>query len=234
VSDEKLRELERAFQESGSEEAELAWLRERARAGEKLDWESYSRLHELDVEAAAEYLEWRVETGDLSRDRLELAEQCRRWARAHPEDFVSDLAGQDLVAAVASAVQIVESSLADFEAELPGVTLPRLTLRCVQDWLDAPKETLRQKALESGEAAELEVTEATLYLGETSAALLAFGPAYCAFALMGPEALSNHPSGQFRVPGDALRCAIREATSVQGEEKALAAARLTAIQWLLR
>lgn len=73
MSDEKLRELERAFQGSGSEEAELAWLRERARAGEKLNWESYSRLHELDMEAAAGYLRSRVETGDLSRERLELA-----------------------------------------------------------------------------------------------------------------------------------------------------------------
>ena len=73
MSDENLRELERAFQERGSEEDELAWLRERARAGEKLDWESYSRLHELDVEAAAGYLRWRVETGDLSQERLDLA-----------------------------------------------------------------------------------------------------------------------------------------------------------------
>jgi hypothetical protein len=73
VSDEKLRELERVFQESGSEEAELAWLRELARAGEKLNWESYSRLHELDVEAAAGYLRWRVDSGDLSQERLELA-----------------------------------------------------------------------------------------------------------------------------------------------------------------
>ena len=43
MSDEKLRELERAFRESGSVEAEVVWLRERARAGEKLDWDSYSR-----------------------------------------------------------------------------------------------------------------------------------------------------------------------------------------------
>ncbi|MBL4849378.1 MAG: hypothetical protein JKY65_27945 [Planctomycetes bacterium] len=76
MSPEKLRELERAFQESGSEEAELAWLRERARAGEKLDWKSYSRLHELDVEAAAGYLRWRIETGDLSQERLALAASC--------------------------------------------------------------------------------------------------------------------------------------------------------------
>jgi len=76
VSDEKLRELERAFQESESEEAELAWLRERARAGEKLNWESYSRLHELDVEAAAGYLQSRLSAGSTSRPELELAALC--------------------------------------------------------------------------------------------------------------------------------------------------------------
>lgn len=76
MSDEKLRELERAFQESGSEEAELAWLRGRARAGEKLDWPSYSRLHELDVEVATGYLQRRVERGDLSQWRADLSIRC--------------------------------------------------------------------------------------------------------------------------------------------------------------
>lgn len=73
LSDSRLRELERAFQESGSEESELDWLRERARLGQSLDWRSYSRLHELDVEAAVGYLGWRVQVGDLSQERLELA-----------------------------------------------------------------------------------------------------------------------------------------------------------------
>ncbi|MGE0711198.1 MAG: hypothetical protein AB7N76_28955 [Planctomycetota bacterium] len=76
MSDEKLRELERRFRETGSAEDEVAWLRERARSGEKLDWESYSRLHELDVDAAADYLRWRVATGDLAQERLELAAFC--------------------------------------------------------------------------------------------------------------------------------------------------------------
>lgn len=44
MSDEKLRELERAFQESGTEEAELAWLREAARQG----WISPSTLRLID------------------------------------------------------------------------------------------------------------------------------------------------------------------------------------------
>ena len=56
MSDEKLRELERQFRETGSADDEVAWLRERARSGENLDWDTYSRLHELDVEAAADYL----------------------------------------------------------------------------------------------------------------------------------------------------------------------------------
>ncbi|MGE0706922.1 MAG: hypothetical protein AB7N76_02975 [Planctomycetota bacterium] len=81
MSDEKLRELERRFRETGSAEDEVAWLRERARSGEKLDWESYSRLHELDVDAAADYLRWRVATGDLTQERLELAAYCGEVGR---------------------------------------------------------------------------------------------------------------------------------------------------------
>jgi hypothetical protein len=52
MTDEKLRALERAFQQSGSPNDELAYLRERVRQGEGLDWESYSRLAELNETAA--------------------------------------------------------------------------------------------------------------------------------------------------------------------------------------
>ena len=88
MSDEKLRELERRFRETGSADDEVAWLRERARAGEKLNWDSYSRLHELDVEAAADYLRWRVEIGDLSPEDLRLAAVARHEAalRASPKE----------------------------------------------------------------------------------------------------------------------------------------------------
>ena len=72
MSDEKLRELERRFRETGSAEDEVAWLRERARSSERLDWDSYSRLHDLDLKAAANYLQWRVETGDLTRERADV------------------------------------------------------------------------------------------------------------------------------------------------------------------
>lgn len=91
MSDEKLRDQERAFLETGSEEAELTWLRERTRAGEKLDWESYSRLHELDVEAAADYLRWRVETGDLSQERLDLGGLFGHPTHGQPPPAHADL-----------------------------------------------------------------------------------------------------------------------------------------------
>ncbi|HBP18982.1 MAG TPA: hypothetical protein DEA08_14500 [Planctomycetes bacterium] len=97
MSDEKLRELERRFRETGSADDELAWLRECARSGEKLDWDSYSRLHELDVEAAADLLRWRVKTGDLSQERLEVAAWCGheasgRIARLEPIEAARALA----------------------------------------------------------------------------------------------------------------------------------------------
>jgi len=76
VTDVRLRELERRWKESGAPKDELAWLTERVRGGERLDWESYSRLAELDVQAAADYLRKRVDEGDLSQERLELAALC--------------------------------------------------------------------------------------------------------------------------------------------------------------
>lgn len=81
MSDERLRELEHRFRETGSADDELAWLRERARLGEKLDWDSYSRLHELDAEAAADYLRWRVETGELGAAELALIQHCVKRRR---------------------------------------------------------------------------------------------------------------------------------------------------------
>lgn len=80
MSDAELRELERRFRETASTEDEVAWLRLRCRSGDELDWESYSRLCGLDVEAASEYLRWRVETGGLTRERVELAAYCGHQA----------------------------------------------------------------------------------------------------------------------------------------------------------
>ncbi len=76
MSDEKLRELERRWKETGAPEDEEAYLVEQVRVGETLDWDGYSRLSELNVEAAAEYLRGRVERGELTQERLELAAYC--------------------------------------------------------------------------------------------------------------------------------------------------------------
>jgi len=76
VNDRRLRALERRFEESGSEPDELAYLHERVRTGGALGWERYSRLAELNVEAAADYLKARVERGELEQERLELAAHC--------------------------------------------------------------------------------------------------------------------------------------------------------------
>ena len=50
MTDERLRQLERVWQQSGSPEDETTWLIERTRSGERLDWDSYSRLAELNAE----------------------------------------------------------------------------------------------------------------------------------------------------------------------------------------
>ena len=49
MTDERLRELERRFAESGDPTDELAWLQERVRTGAALSWESYRRLANLDA-----------------------------------------------------------------------------------------------------------------------------------------------------------------------------------------
>lgn len=76
MADDHLRELERAWKKSGSERDELTYLQEQLRCGKTLDWQSYSRLAELNVQAAADYLRARVEGGELDREKLELAAYC--------------------------------------------------------------------------------------------------------------------------------------------------------------
>jgi len=43
VTDETIRQLQRRFEQSGSEADELAWLQGRVRVGETLAWERHSR-----------------------------------------------------------------------------------------------------------------------------------------------------------------------------------------------
>ncbi|MBL4849349.1 MAG: hypothetical protein JKY65_27800 [Planctomycetes bacterium] len=65
MSDDRLRELERRWRETGAPEDERAWLRGRLRAVARLDWASYQRACELDPAAAADYLGKRVGPKDL-------------------------------------------------------------------------------------------------------------------------------------------------------------------------
>jgi hypothetical protein len=76
VAEERLRELERRFKESGAEQDELDWLREEIRFRGTLGWEHYSRLAELSVETAVDHLTARVERGELGQEELELAAYC--------------------------------------------------------------------------------------------------------------------------------------------------------------
>ncbi|MGE0712999.1 MAG: hypothetical protein AB7N76_07890 [Planctomycetota bacterium] len=91
MSEERLRDLERRFLESGSDEDELAWLSAQVRSGRKLDWSGYSRLHELDADAAADYLGRRVRWGDLSRERVELAAYCGHPRTADRLELAAEL-----------------------------------------------------------------------------------------------------------------------------------------------
>lgn len=76
MSDELLRTLERRYSETGSAEDEGAWLRALARSGKRLSWSQYERLHDLAVEAAADYLRSLVDAGELTPRQLDLLAQC--------------------------------------------------------------------------------------------------------------------------------------------------------------
>ena len=73
MSDSRIQRLQRAWRASGAVEDAAAYLRERVRAGDGLDWEEYTLLHAGDRQAAERYLEGRVARADLSPARLELA-----------------------------------------------------------------------------------------------------------------------------------------------------------------
>ena len=157
MSDEKLRELERRFRETGSAEDEVAWLRERARSSERLDWDSYSRLHDLDLKAAANYLQWRVETGDLTRERLELAASCGHTA-AGGRSSTPELPGllcDSLPALVLASVALGVAFARATGHVVPGCKCsardcPSELLERTFHWLRVPSEARRRTALECG------------------------------------------------------------------------------------
>lgn len=73
MSDADLRELERRWRETGSLEDEASWLRGRTRTGASLDWTAYSRLRDLDPQAAADYVGSQIDSGALEPERVQLA-----------------------------------------------------------------------------------------------------------------------------------------------------------------
>lgn len=73
MSDQRLRELEARWRASGSGEDEVAWLTERVRNGERLDWQSYLRLALVDPPTAAEYLDLSTLSTKLTPERVRLA-----------------------------------------------------------------------------------------------------------------------------------------------------------------
>lgn len=77
MADVSLRTLERRFQASGSPEHELAWLCQRVRAGQRLEWASYARLAGLAPQEAAVYLSGLMDQGLVQPpERLGLAASC--------------------------------------------------------------------------------------------------------------------------------------------------------------
>lgn len=77
MADVSLRTLERRFQASGSPEHELAWLCQRVRAGQRLEWASYARLAGLAPQEAAVYLSGLMDQGLVQPpERLGLAAAC--------------------------------------------------------------------------------------------------------------------------------------------------------------
>lgn len=95
MSDARLRELERKWKESGAEAAEAAWLQERLRVGQRLDWDGYCRAVQLGVCRG----DYPFERGDDPFP--EVAEPDRTWLLEsfwlHPgcSVFVSAARGHD-------------------------------------------------------------------------------------------------------------------------------------------
>lgn len=93
MADSVLRALERRYHATRSAVDELAWLNERLRAGQRLDWASYARLADLAPQDAAAYLDGLVRQGALRPERLGLAacvghqpaRIAQRWVITEPD-----------------------------------------------------------------------------------------------------------------------------------------------------
>jgi hypothetical protein len=170
VAEDRLRELERRFKESGSEQDELAYLQEQVRTGGTLDWDSYSRLAELNVEAAADYLRARVERGDLEREKLELAAYCSHEparlvlgeeAPEVPEDLEEwadrfrDWGHSTAVYIGVTAARLSLSFCWDRASCSPvgDHSLPGSALEAAERWIQCPCERHAIAAFQAGQAA---------------------------------------------------------------------------------
>lgn len=101
MADLGIRTLERRFQASRSPEDELAWLRERVRLGQRLEWAAYTRLAELSAQEAAAYLSRLVELGPVESERLSMAACCGHVPARIAQRWVTTTAepgfGQEMV-----------------------------------------------------------------------------------------------------------------------------------------
>jgi len=88
VTDDRLRELERRFQETGAAEDEAAWLRARVRAGEHLTWAECVSLLAVDPATAGRHLAARWDTHPprrvLSFGDLSVVEALAPTSATHP------------------------------------------------------------------------------------------------------------------------------------------------------
>jgi hypothetical protein len=223
MSDQHLRALERAFQESGSPEDEVTYLREVVRTGGSLDWDRYRRLAELDVSAASAYLLARVERGDLEQEKLELAAYCSHEparvalgeaAPEGPEDFTKDqrderteewiglarwlrqLCQFGREVGVRACLAGARVAISTFEQRVPNCDEPLRALACAERALSSGDPALIELAIQAGLDADQAVTEATLEVAFVPEVTVGFAPTYCGLAFADEPTLARFGQGQ--------------------------------------
>lgn len=139
----------------------LRVLRERARHDERLDWPSYSRLHEEDCESAAGYLVSRLRSGQLSNGDLTLAAHCSHRAAFRCCMYIDHSEGvrgwleqigrrwgreASVRAAYAGARGVLRPFLKRFAPSRGRPYHPQGLLSAIQAWLQCPCESHREAA----------------------------------------------------------------------------------------
>ncbi len=239
MTDSRLRELERRFKESGAPADELAYLQERVRSGGQLDWESYSRLAELNAEAASEYLLARVERGDLEREKLELAAYCSHeparvalgasapTVEGALEGFAGGLTKWGKVAQTAAAVSLADDVLPTWSTQLPEDTRPREAVAAAVEWLECPCSDHAAKAERAAEEAEEALGAVDHEEAETASRLYSCGSvAWAAAAIAADLPEANGAEG-------GLGIALRFASSMCTGERLRASMSRKLVSWSL-